>query len=91
MTRCRWLGRESEMDEPLLIDVSGIESCAVDVSTCQPIPLACIDGNHELFRVTPAGRVERDGVDITDDDAAMAQVLCELMRVAHGVEVKRVG
>ena len=39
------------------------------------------EDNKEIFRITPDGRVVRDGVDITDDDAAVLQCMRDMIKV----------
>jgi len=39
--------------------------------------------------VTSEGRVTKDGIDITDNDEAMAKCFVELLKTHHGIEVKR--
>jgi hypothetical protein len=51
--------------------------------------LQAVSCGREVFRVNPARRIERNGVDITDDDHALAECLVEFLQVAHGVTVSR--
>lgn len=44
--------------------------------------------NTVLFKVTSDGRVIRDGIDITDNDAAMAQCFVDYLKF-KSIEVKR--
>ncbi len=53
------------------------------------VPFSLVSASVEVFHVTPGGRIVRGGTDITDDENAMADCLVELLRVAHGIEIKR--
>jgi len=43
----------------------------------------------EICRVDKDGRVFRDGIDITDNDGALAQCFIEQLKLIHNIEVKR--
>lgn len=47
------------------------------------------NNNTILFKVNAEGRIIRDGVDITDNDAALAACLIEFLKIFHEVQIKR--
>jgi len=44
--------------------------------------------NGVVFLVTPQGEIERDGKQITDDDAAVADALREFLYTTYNVKVR---
>jgi len=45
--------------------------------------------NSTLCIITKEGRILRDGVDITDNDSAVAACFIEWLKKVHNIEVKR--
>jgi len=50
-------------------------------------PLSFQNGK-QCFRITPEGEVEKDGVQITDDDSAVADLLREFVLQAYGSKIR---
>lgn len=42
-----------------------------------------------ICTITFDGRVMKDGIDVTNNDEALATCFIELLKIFHGVEVKR--
>ena len=42
----------------------------------------------ECFRITPAGEIEKDGVQITNADSAMADMLRAFVLQAYGLKIR---
>ena len=60
----------------------------VGTGLTEPAPLQCNSAGREVFRITPDGEIEQEGRRITDDDAAVADALRELIRESYGLVVK---
>jgi len=50
-------------------------------------PLSFQNGK-ECFRITPEGEIEKDEVQITDDDSAVADLLREFLLQAYGLKIR---
>lgn len=42
----------------------------------------------ECFRITPQGEIEKDGVQITDDDSALADMLRAWLLQSYGLKIR---
>lgn len=60
----------------------------VDYTGIRTYPWSCRNPTGEMLRVTPEGEIERDGKNITDDDAAVADAMREFVKVAYGVTIR---
>lgn len=47
------------------------------------------ENDTELFKVTPEGKVFRDGKDITSDDRELADCFCLWLKASHSITVDR--
>jgi len=57
-------------------------------SNCQVHWLQINANSEAVFQITPDGEIEKDGKNITDDDAAVAECLREWCRLAYGIKVR---
>jgi hypothetical protein len=44
--------------------------------------------SKECFRLTPEGEIEKEGIVITDDDSAVADLLRSFILVAYGLKIR---
>jgi len=59
----------------------------VGTGLTEPAPLQCCNAGREVFRITPDCEIEQEGRRITDDDAAVADALRELILLQYKLVV----
>jgi hypothetical protein len=53
-----------------------------------PVYPVIFQNGKECFRITPKGEIEKDGVQITDDNSAVADLLREWLLHSYGLKIR---
>jgi hypothetical protein len=53
-----------------------------------PVYPLSLQNGKQCFRITPDGEIEKDGVQITDDDSAVADLLRQWLLHAYGLKIR---
>ena len=61
---------------------------AIAVDLKQYLVTLQIQTQKEFFQITPQGEIERDGVQITDEDSAVADMLRALLLQSYGLKIR---
>jgi hypothetical protein len=72
-----------------IVEVQG-QGESVWASCVAEMPLQLVeDGGKEVFRATVEGKIMANGVDITNDDAAIANCFIKWLKLVYGFEIQR--